>query len=274
MNTETLLREHFEKAADAVEIAPAPLAQVKGGVRRTRIVIGVAAAAAVIVVVGVVGLTRGGPDELVPPTAPAVTEQGPAPSAAALAVFDAEIISLLPPDFDPWNAPKLHTQVGTPEFAALAYLGSRLPDMEETLGVEILEVVDAGYGFSAARWAFGDALDGVDDPTNGFFAGWVLMRDKAGTQDVLASTTDRVDLSDLRIDDGVVVGEVTSSQIDALALDLLSLDLQPIPSSPLPEGRTPEREPDFASKLPPDPGGTILTAGLPSRGRGCAGRAE
>ena len=68
MNTEALLRKHFEAAAARVEVAETPAVQIIGEVRRNRMWFGLGAIAAVLLaVVAVVGLLTNDSQELIGP---------------------------------------------------------------------------------------------------------------------------------------------------------------------------------------------------------------
>ncbi|MGH8913663.1 MAG: hypothetical protein ACRDZM_04010 [Acidimicrobiia bacterium] len=72
--------------------------------------------------------------------------------------------------------------------------------------------------------------------------GWLLMRSTTRGLEILAATTEGIDLSDLAISKGSLRGVIQSNTDDYLGADVLSLDEKPVASAPNPDGFTPESD--------------------------------
>src|SRR5690606_35384656 len=99
------------------------------------------------------------------------------------------------------------------------------------IGIAEVEEQD---GYTLARWAWGQQLDeGADEQGE---SGWLLMRPTDNGLEILAATTDGVDLSSIAITDGVIRGVIESNTDELMGVDVLSLDGTPVSSAPNPAG--------------------------------------
>lgn len=201
MSTETLLRKHFEAAAVQVEVTETPVDEIVGRVRNTRIWFGLGAIAAVLLaVVAVAGLMSRDTDDLVGP--PTTIVDGTAMQ---------QIAATLPESFNPNTAIAIFTGTGTAENIALEYLGERLGVESRVLSVELV-----GPGLTAVRIESGHL-------------GWVLIRRGEGDiSEVIASTTDGVDLSATTMRSGQIAVRIEAIGVGILSLDVLELSGDPV----------------------------------------------
>ncbi|HUP16041.1 MAG TPA: hypothetical protein VM848_08335 [Acidimicrobiia bacterium] len=209
---------------------------------------GLAAPAAVVAVMilaaPVIWLSaeRGGGelDSAVPLTSqPATAETSqPDPTTSPAPAFSGllgSVIDLLPDSFDPELASPLLAMDGNPEEVATQYLETRLPLLNS--GVSRVEEQD---GYTLVQWAWGRLL--VESETEEGHSGWLLMRPTIRGFEILAATTDGIDLSDLTIADGSLRGVIQSSTDEFVGADVLDLDEKPVASAPNPDGFTPEAD--------------------------------
>lgn len=163
---------------------------------------------------------------------PATTTPGIGPGITGLL---GSVIAQLPEGFDPGQAIPLVTQEGTPEEIASGYLEIRIPTVEA--GVVRVEEQD---GFTLVQWAWGRLFDpsyrGGDDG----FQGWLVLRPIPRGFEVVAATTDGVDLSDVGLSDGAVRGVIESNSGEFIGADVLNLDGSPVDSAPFPDGSIPD----------------------------------
>lgn len=220
MSTETLLREHFQAAAQDVQVDAKPLHEMTRRVRKTRVLLGLGAAAVLVAVVGAVGLTTGDSDDLIIP--PPVSE----------GAFDISVLDLLPDGFDPVSAPSLFPGFGDPAAVAQAYLGERVGVETAVLSVEV--TAPDQY---AVRWGWGQVA-GISRTQDDGDLGWVLLRgDADGNLYVIAAVTDGVDVSDVQHLNGRVSIVVESTAASGgIAMDVLDMTGAPVDGAPNPDG--------------------------------------
>ena len=223
MSTVSMLQAHLEAAAAQVSVVETPVEQIKARTRRTYAFMGMAAAAVLVVIVAAAGLVRGNSDELI----------SPPPIADGL--LDASITELLPPSFDQTEALPVFSEMGDAVAVALAYLETRT-------GVEVavVSVTELEGDLVAVRWGWG-RIAGVTVSNDEGNLGWIVLR-RSGDDgyDVIAATTDGVDLSDAALEAGQLSLFVRSSANDGFVVDVLDLDGAPIPGALHPEGLFPE----------------------------------
>jgi hypothetical protein len=145
------------------------------------------------------------------------------------------IVDLLPDGFDPEQAAPLLILEGNPEEIATQYLEPRLPFIEA--GVTRVEEQD---GYTLVQWAWGRLLNPDDSQSERGETGWLLLRPIPRGFEVVAATTDGVDLSNLTLSDGAVEGVVESNSDQFIGADVLSLDGSPVDSAPYPDGFFPD----------------------------------
>jgi hypothetical protein len=141
------------------------------------------------------------------------------------------IVDLLPDGFDPAQAAPLLTIEGNPEDVATQYLEGRVP----TIGAGVSRVEEQD-GYTLVQWAWGRLLNPDDPGRDGGEEGWLILRPILRGFEVVAATTDGVDLSDVTVSDGAVRGVVESSTDQFIGADVLSLDGSPVDSAPYPDG--------------------------------------
>lgn len=147
------------------------------------------------------------------------------------------VVGQLPDGFDPEQASPLLTLEGNPEEVATQYLESRLSFIGA--GVSGVEEQD---GYTLVQWAWGRLLNPAVSQSESGETGWLLLRPIPRGFDVVAATTDGVDLSDLTLSDGAVRGVVESDSDQFLGADVLSLDGTPVDSAPHPDGFFPDAD--------------------------------
>lgn len=131
----------------------------------------------------------------------------------------------VPADYDVVTAEPVHVgSVGTVDDATLAYVRARFPD-HPAPGVKVDRARTRGPR-AIARWEVADAEA----------AGLFFLRQLDGRWDVIASTTDGVDLSGVRIESSRLQGRATTRNRNSLFADVLRLDGTPVPGSPRPDG--------------------------------------
>lgn len=145
------------------------------------------------------------------------------------------IIDLLPDGFDPEQAAPLLTLDGNPEATASRYLETRIP----TIGAGV-KAVEEQDGYTLVQWAWGDLLSPDFPGGDRGETGWLILRPVLGGFEVVAATTDGVDLSNLSLTDGAVAGVVESDSGEFIGADVLTLDGVPVVSSPHPDGFNPD----------------------------------
>ena len=160
------------------------------------------------------------------PTQPATTAPANAPVFGGLL---GSVVDVLPDGFDPAVARPILVSDASPEEAALGYLLAR----NVTTSAGVTKVVEQD-GYTLVGWAWGRLLD-ESEPEQGE-AGWVLMRPSNEGFELIAATTDSVDLSDVSITDGRLRGEVTNTSGQQIGVDVLNLDETPVAAAPHPEG--------------------------------------
>ncbi|MCP4965853.1 MAG: hypothetical protein GY926_11505 [bacterium] len=178
------------------------------------------------------------PDEVTTTTAVGpVTTGGVAPEVIGAGI-DPMILSLLPQHFDPLNAVPLFTVDGDAMDVAVGYVESRFPDSEALgVGIAYVEEID---GFVLARWAWGLELNPEAKQVEQGRGGWLLLRPSEVGFEVVASTTNSVDLADVTYGGelGGVSGTITGP--GGLGVDVLTLEGNPVPSAPYPDGFIPK----------------------------------
>lgn len=204
---------------------------------------GLAAPAAVVAVLmlalPVIWLTSewggGGGSAVTPPTSQPVTTEASQPVATTppnIVPGDqlGSLIDQLPDGFDLEQASPVFSMDGGVEDTALTYLETRhLP-----VGVGISRVEEQD-GYTLVQWAWGRILDEAEVEEGG--SGWLVMSRTDGGYEILAATTDGIDLSQISITDGgFLMGGVVSDADDFLGVDVLNLDETPVASAPNPEG--------------------------------------
>lgn len=131
----------------------------------------------------------------------------------------------LPASCDVASGAPVFATAGGPDEVAEAYLRDRFPDYPSpgvrTAGAQ----TRAGRAF--VRWSVDDGIAG----------GTVFLRRSGEQWEVLGATTDDVDLSQVRIQDGRLVGQVTTSNVNSLYADVVRADQTPVPGSPRPDGQ-------------------------------------
>lgn len=145
------------------------------------------------------------------------------------------IVELLPDGFDPEQAPSLLTLEGSPDETATLYLETRIPVVEP--GVKRVEEQD---GYTLVQWAWGNHLDSDYAGGDRGLTGWLLLRPIPRGFEVVAATTDGVDLSGLTLSDGVVDGVVESDSGELIGADVLNLDGSIVEGAPHPNGFNPD----------------------------------
>lgn len=139
------------------------------------------------------------------------------------------IIDLLPTGFNPETAISVYMGEGTEEEVVADYVQTR--NLVSETGIAEVEEQD---GYTLARWAWGQLLDNSGEEQGE--SGWLLMRPTDTGFEILAATTDGVDLSNIAITDGNLRGVINSNTSELMGADVLSLDGTPVPSAPNPEG--------------------------------------
>jgi hypothetical protein len=147
----------------------------------------------------------------------------------------ASIVDLLPDGFDPEQATPLLTLEGNPEEIATQYLETRIP----TIGAGVTRVAEQD-GYTLVQWAWGRLLNPDDSQSERGETGWLLLRPIPRGYEVVAATTDGVDLSDLTLSDGAVKGVVESNSDEFIGADVLNLAGSPVDSAPHPDGFFPD----------------------------------
>ncbi len=218
-----------------------PAEQNRTAFSRPGLVAATAVVAVMILVLPVIWLgagRRGGesnPDTSVtnPPATAVSTPPAPATSqATAPDEILGAVLDLLPDEFDPNLATPLLVMEGNPEEVATQYLETRLPYLN--VGVSRVEEQD---GYTLVEWAWGRFL--VETELEQGHRGWLLMRRTIRGLEILAATTEGIDLSDLTIGTGNLRGVIQSNTDDFLGADVLGLDENPVTSAPNPDGFTP-----------------------------------
>ena len=147
------------------------------------------------------------------------------------------VVGQLPNGFDPEQAAPLLTNEGNPEEIATQYLESRLSFID----VGVSGVEEQG-GYTLVHWAWGRLLNPNDSQSERGERGWLLLRPILRGYEVVAATTDGVDLSDLTLSEGAVTGAVASDSGEFIGADVLSLGGSPVESAPHPDGFFPDAD--------------------------------
>ena len=186
-------------------------------------------------------------------TATTISQQDPIdePGTSDEIVVDA-LLSSLPDGFDLLGATPIFSGQGSAAEVALGYLADRLPD-SSSLGVR-LDSVEPAAEWLLARWVWGDP-DG--ESGSGYL---ILFEDDHGV-DVLAATTDGVDLSGLSLQDGRLRGSVVTGIPGTLGADVVNNDGQPVSGSPYPDGFIPEADYRWGTAGSSDSGSLTLDIG-------------
>lgn len=182
----------------------------------------------------------GGPQSATDPTdqPPSAASTQPVPSSSPVSTFNGtldSVVDQLPEGFDPELVNPLLAMDGNPEEVATQYIESRLPYLNA--GVSRVEEQD---GYTLVQWAWGQYL--VDSEPEPGQRGWLLMRPTIRGFEIIAATTDGIDLSDLRINEGSLQGVIESDTEEFIGADVLDLDDEPVASAPNPDGFTPEAD--------------------------------
>lgn len=112
---------------------------------------------------------------------------------------------------------------GAPAAVATAYMKDRFPDYPAP-GIKVGRLATRGAR-ATVEWG---SIDGI--------VGRIFLRQTGGQWGVMAVTTDGVDLSELRVSDGRLQGQITSTNINSLAADVLRRDGNPVAGAPKPDG--------------------------------------
>lgn len=140
------------------------------------------------------------------------------------------IIDLLPDGFNLEEASAVFTADGTIEETALRYLNAR--QLVDSVG---LSRVEEQAGYTLVQWAWGGLLDSTGNEQGE--SGWLVMRSTDTGYEVIAATTDGVDLSQVFVTpNGHLLGDVASNSEEFLGIDVLNLDGTPVDSAPNPDG--------------------------------------
>lgn len=141
----------------------------------------------------------------------------------------------LPAGYDVDSAEPVHLGVSSDVDAVVAdYARARFPDYPAP-GIEIERSRTRGRR-ATARWEVRDAEIG----------GHFFLRQRDGRWDVIAATTDGIDLTNVRVEPGRVHGRATTTNINSMFADVLLLDGTPVPGSPRPDGH-PDADYRFAT---------------------------
>lgn len=227
MSLEQRVRSTLKDAGSRIdtEAEPQPLTATSERVpRQNRPILTFAAAFAAVLLLGVVAFFVS--DER---SGPAGSDVQPASSGLL-----GSIVGQLPDGFDPEQAAPMLALEGNPEDVAAQYLKSRIPFVEA--GVHGVEEQD---GYTLVQWAWGQRL--TDDPqSEDGESGWLILRPMLRGFEIVATTTDGVDLSDLTLSDTALEGVVESDTGEFLGADVLNLDGSPVDSAPHPDGFFPD----------------------------------
>lgn len=145
------------------------------------------------------------------------------------------IVDLLPDEFDLERATPLLALEGNPEEVATHYLDTRIATVEPG----VTQVEEQG-GYTLVQWAWGRLLDPDSGGGDRGQTGWLVLRPILRGYEVVAATTDGVDLSDVTLRDGVVSGAIEGSSGELIAADVLNLDGSPVDSALHPDGFSPD----------------------------------
>jgi hypothetical protein len=224
------------------------------GRTRSRVLVAVAAAALVLVAIGLPALFMTGddPSDVADGAAPSqntettiatiattlgdtVADSRPVdveePSAPEEMTLDG-LLSVLPEGFELDSATPIFSGTGDPNEVATRYLEDRFPDAL-SLGVGV-ESSSASSSWLLLRWAWSSIEESGA-------AGYLVLLEHDGVVDVLAATTDGVDLSGLGLVDGRLSGTIaTTNTVGGLGADVLDINGQPVAGSPYPEGVSPD----------------------------------
>jgi hypothetical protein len=162
------------------------------------------------------------------------------------------LLSSLPHGFDLLDATPIFSGQGSAAEVALRYLADRLPNAS-SLGVR-LESVEPAYEWLLARWVWGD-------PEGESVGGYLILFEDDQGVDVLAATTDGVDLSELSLQDGRLRGSVVTGSSATLGADVVGHDGQPVSGSPYPDGFIPEADLRWGTAGSSDSGSLTLDIG-------------
>lgn len=205
----------------------APLAVTRATPRRRRLLMtagAITAAAAVIV--------------LVVSTRP--QENASTPITAGVPTTLPSPLALLPPHFDPSTAGPVFVGDGTVEEVAVLYLRDRLHDASSPLPVRVESAPTSQLdAVVTLRWWRNHASNVrvPAAPPEETPSGLVFLRRDGTAWQVIAATTDGVDLSGLVRHAGRIVGIVRNHTTQGgLSADVLDLAGRPVPASPFPAG--------------------------------------
>lgn len=230
MSLEQRVRSTLKDAASRIdttaEPAPQPSTTATPGRRPLRPMLAFIASFAAVLLFGVLAMLISGES-----TGPA--DDGQAEFSGLLG----SIIDLLPEGFEPEHAASLLTLEGNPETIAAEYLEIRIP----TIGAGVTRVEEQD-GYTLVQWAWGRLLNPDDSQSERGETGWLLLRPTARGHEVIAATTDGVDLSDLTVSEGAVKGTVESDSGQFIGADVLSLEGWPVESAPYPDGVFPDAD--------------------------------
>lgn len=229
MSLEQRVRATLKDAGSRIDTTAGPVSQSFTAAsgrrhRRFRPMLAFVAGFAAVLVFGVVAVL--------------VSGEGADPADEARPAFSGllgSIVDLLPDGFDPEQGVPLFTQEGNPEEIATQYLETRIPFVDA--GVARVEEQD---GYTLVQWAWGRLLDPDYQGGDRGEKGWLVLRPILRGFEVVAATTDGVDLSDLTLRGGGVNGIVESDSGEFIGADVLSLDGSPVGSSPYPDGFFPD----------------------------------
>ncbi|HUP84314.1 MAG TPA: hypothetical protein VM143_01480 [Acidimicrobiales bacterium] len=142
--------------------------------------------------------------------------------------------------------------VGVVDEVTRAYLKDRFPDYPSP-GIKVDTARTRGRR-AFARWEVADALA----------AGTLFLRQGEAGWDVIASTTDGIDLTGLRVEPGRVRGEARTTNINSMFADVLLLDGTPVPGAPRPDGQ-PGAEYRYATAAGPANDAVHIDVVIPSQ---------
>lgn len=218
-----------------------PVSEKRSGFLRPGLAAPVAVVAVMVVAAPVIWLSAGrdggGQTPAATPTTQATTTEtsqpaatmNPDPSPGFGGQLGA-IIDQLPDGFNLEQASAVFAMDATLEETALRYLETR--HLPEGVGISRVEEQD---DYTVVQWAWGRLLDETEAERGE--SGWLVMRPTDTGFEVLAATTDGIDLSDvLQTSSGHIIGGVISNTDQHVGVDVLNLDGTPVASAPNPEG--------------------------------------
>jgi hypothetical protein len=218
-----------------------PVSEKRSGFLRPGLAAPVAVVAVMVVAAPVIWLSAGrdggGQTPAATPTTQAATTGTSQPAAITnpdpAPDFEGQLGSILeqlPDGFDLDQATPVFAVDAGLEEAALRYLETR--HLLDNVGISRVVEQD---NYTMVQWAWGRLLDETELEQGE--SGWLVMRPAGTGYEVLAATTDGIDLSDvIQTSTGHIIGGVISNTDQHLGVDVLNLDGTPVASAPNPEG--------------------------------------